>query len=1440
MSKQRANRFGSARRTSLSSAALVLIAQLAIWSLISSGPVQAQSVWIRAGDGLWNVASHWSPGGVPNSATTDVVIDSDVDEGVVVSLNISAAIRQLTIGGQDRLDILGGNSLTLHGDVTNDGIIAINPTNLSSTASVIAAQNLVLGGNGALRLRASGTRARLDSPAGVVITQLAGHRIEGVGTVRAALLNQGLVRADASLGAGSELVISTNHQRNAGRFEALAGSTLTIDSISVDNRGGILRADGTGAVVRLQGATIQGGRLETGSAGDITVSGTATLIDIENTGRLIVGGGNTVVAQGTLTNDGLIRINPNALSSTTTFRAGSDLSLEGAGTLQLGNSNTATRITAADGATLTQRLGHTIAGVGAIDAALVNQGTVRADASLGSGSTLTLRTDDKVNQHVMEAGASSQLLIQGITVANEAAEIRAMETGSIVTLNDARINGGTLKTDQGGTVEVSGSATLADVTNEANLRVSGGNTLIVEGVLTNQQLLHINPNALFSTTTFRAGSDLSLEGAGTLQLGNSNTATRITAADGATLTQRLGHTIAGVGAIDAALVNQGTVRADTSLGSGSTLTLKTDDKVNQHVMEAGASSQLLIQGITVANEAAEIRAMETGSIVTLNDARINGGTLKTDQGGTVEVSGSATLADVTNEANLRVSGGNTLIAEGVLTNQQLLHINPNALSSTTTFRAGSDLVLEGAGTLQLGNSNTATRITAADGATLTQRLGHTIAGVGAIDAALVNQGTVRADASLGSGSTLTLKTDDKVNQHIMEAVAGSNLVIDGITVHNAGAEIRAVGSGSFVTLAGSRIEGGTLTASAGGLFSVSGTATLANLTQQANLLVSGGNNLLAEGTLINDGVIRINPTGLSSTTTFDARGDLVLEGEGRLQLERSTTATRITTADGTTLTQRLGHTIVGVGSIDAAMINQGLVRADASLGSGSNLTLRGSDKVNQHIMEAVAGSQLLIDRITVDNSGAEIRAVGSGSFVTLAGSRIEGGTLTASDGGLFNVSGTGTLANLTQQANLLVSGGNNLLAEGTLINDGVIRINPTAISSTTTFNASRDLSLGGSGSVDLGRTLSSARITTAADATLTQEASHTIRGVGRVEANLVNLGLVQADSRLGSGSELRLADGQKTNWGTFQAAQGTLRVDAGLLTNFDAATGSLLGGNYEVLSGGDMRLVGVAVDQLDARVLLQGTSARLTRDEAGTVNALSTLRTIGSTGSLALRDGHQMTRSGDLTQFGSLEIDGGGGRLLITGDWSQLAGRTQLSRGGELRLQGNNNLLLGGELAGNGTIRGNLSLGDGARLSPGLSAGLLDIDGTLTWNAGGTIRFDLGQSVSESDLLQITGNLLKDGQGSWAFDFIDNGWQVGTTYDLIAFGSTNFNAADFTYTNPGPFSGRFLITDGSRLQFTLTAVPEPSTWLMLTVAAVGFAAAHPRLRRRLLARQLAA
>jgi len=266
-------------------------------------------------------------------------------------------------------------------------------------------------------------------------------------------------------------------------------------------------------------------------------------------------------------------------------------------------------------------------------------------------------------------------------------------------------------------------------------------------------------------------------------------------------------------------------------------------------------------------------------------------------------------------------------------------------------------------------------------------------------------------------------------------------------------------------------------------------------------------------------------------------------------------------------------------------------------------------------------------------------------------------------------------------------------------------------------------------------------------------------------------------------------------------------------------------------------LVGVAVDQLDARVLLQGATARLTRDESGTVNALSGLRTIGAIGELALRDGHQMTRSGDLTQLGSLEIDGGGGRMLITGDWTQLAGRTLLSRGGELGLQGSSNQLLGGELAGNGTIRGNLSLGDGARLSPGLSAGLLDIDGTLTWNAGGTIRFDLGQSVSESDLIQITGNLLKDGQGSWAFDFVDNGWQVGTTYDLLTFGSTNFNAADFSYTNPGPFSGQFLIADGSRLQFTLTAVPEPSTWLMLTVAGFGFGAIHPRLRRRLLRRQ---
>jgi len=124
-------------------------------------------------------------------------------------------------------------------------------------------------------------------------------------------------------------------------------------------------------------------------------------------------------------------------------------------------------------------------------------------------------------------------------------------------------------------------------------------------------------------------------------------------------------------------------------------------------------------------------------------------------------------------------------------------------------------------------------------------------------------------------------------------------------------------------------------------------------------------------------------------------------------------------------------------------------------------------------------------------------------------------------------------------------------------------------------------------------------------------------------------------------------------------------------------------------------------------------------------------------------------------------------------------------------------------------------------LAPGNSIGQLNITANTTWagaaTAGATTdwKFELG-AANTADLLNITGNFLKDtGAGSvFRFDFL--GSTATGTFKLIDWsGSTGFSASDFSYnigSLGGGNTGTFAFSN-SQLEFTV--VPEPSTWAML-------------------------
>lgn len=179
----------------------------------------------------------------------------------------------------------------------------------------------------------------------------------------------------------------------------------------------------------------------------------------------------------------------------------------------------------------------------------------------------------------------------------------------------------------------------------------------------------------------------------------------------------------------------------------------------------------------------------------------------------------------------------------------------------------------------------------------------------------------------------------------------------------------------------------------------------------------------------------------------------------------------------------------------------------------------------------------------------------------------------------------------------------------------------------------------------------------------------------------------------------------------------------------------------------------------------------------------------------------------------------GNGTLVLASALNSNLGPFEISAG-ELRVNGalasvtvqvDNSAVL----SGTGSATGSVTLLSGAQMSPGdasVAAGIGTLDvGTLTWNGGATMAFQLGatNSAADSDQLLISGDLVKSGSG-FQFNFTDGAAApvCGTLYTLLQVtGNVGFSASDFSYTYSGAnnaFStyGTFAFdATGKKLQF---------------------------------------
>lgn len=573
--------------------------------------------------------------------------------------------------------------------------------------------------------------------------------------------------------------------------------------------------------------------------------------------------------------------------------------------------------------------------------------------------------------------------------------------------------------------------------------------------------------------------------------------------------------------------------------------------------------------------------------------------------GTTRVVGSPRFAGPVNNlltGRIEVPAGNLLqTSGGAWTNDGRIEINSNSGPNNAYLNLQGNLTIAGSGALALNGSGDLAYISS-NGTRLTNGSAHTIRGKGRVNCAVTNEGRIEADVA---GASLELRGADKTNNGLMAASAGGILDLAGISVANNG-QIASSGGG-VVRMFDSGVVGGTMSGQVAVLSG--GNNRITSLTSAADIGVFPGSYLRPSGTITNSGTITVNPNMdasgaflyLDSASTFEGTGAIVLGAPG----DSSTIY-----SNGSTLTNGSQHAIRGQGRINVPLVNLGTVAANVP---SASLELRSYDKTNAGTMHAVGGASLDVYSVTITNDGT-ITTSGAGR-ARLFDAAIVGGTLDGQFG--TYTGGNNRITDLNFQGTFDIGAGTYLRPSGTIVNAGTITLNPAAEGIVTMLYADRTVLLDGSGQVVLNAAGNHATVESNG-VLVTNGASHTIRGQGRISCPLTNLGLVSADV---AGKSLELRSNAMTNSGLIRAASGGILDVIGIRIANDGAVVSSE-------SGGVVRLD-------DATI-----SGGILRGEAATIGgATNRIQNLAFSGTFGIGNGTYLRPTGTIVNGGTIVVN---------------------------------------------------------------------------------------------------------------------------------------------------------------------------------------------------------
>jgi len=1090
----------------------------------------------------------------------------------------------------------------------------------------------------------------------------------------------------------------------------------------------------------------------------------------------------------------------------------------------------------------------------------VNAGTISFTSGNASATgTQSLGTNASVNLGVASV-SSGTLNYIGSGAATLAKDINASGNGTIqnsgsglLTLSGAIAKNGTVLTIKGGGSGIDVTGSIGGASANSDLIIDGGlttlstantyngPTFIINGANLTANVTDALPTASGNRTA--VSMDQTGSGSSTVTLGASQSIASLTGNTTSTVNLNANNLTVGTTA-------DSTTFAGVISGAGS-------------LVKDGASTQILsgvntYTGSTTVNNGTlrygVASAINTSSNVTVNangvgltatfDLNGYSGTIGTLTLGGTGATGTSSHQVTTGAGTLTLGGNVTYDSTGDSSTSAGISGNLDLGAASRTFNvansAGTEIDLtisaivsgtavgltkDGAGRLLLGAANTYEGTTTVTAGALRITNNNALGTTG-------NNTEVSAFAALeldGSGGDLTISESLVLNGSgiyvggALRNIAGNNSYNGAITYNATTTRINS----DFGTLTiNGDISGsaGNLDFQFGGAGDITVNGTISNmgtgsLTKDASGTLSLlGANTFENGTTISGGRLVINTIQNAVSGTANSLG-----------VGNSEALTRITMAGGTTL-KYVGS---ASGSSDRTII--------LSSASGGSYTLDASGTTTFALSGCLTNSGTSgSTNLVLDGNG---NGTHSAAFTNGTGSNT--GAITKNGTGTWTLSGASSYdGTTTVNAGMLVAAhdtalgsttnGTSVAVGGTLALTGNISVGAEALTLTADASASNSIltSIGGNNTwggditvntgSGLGRTIlnseAGSNLIVAGNINLSGTNDFVLRGNGTGEIS----GQITGSQRLfkssvGNGTWTLSGDNSATFTGKTAIGNGVLQISSE--ANLGTTPGSFVSNQLAVggaLTNGTLKTTANMTISANRGVALNAGGGTFETDASTnlTVNSV-----ISSTGSLTKEGAGNLILAGNNTYSGPTNVNEG--TLLVNGNQSSANGTVTVASGATL---GGN-----GTLGGATTINGILAPGNGDG-----NTDTLNIVGNVTWVGASSNStstnwiFDLG--ASDNDLLNITGNFIKQGPGTtFHFDFA-NSANVGM-FTLVHWSGSNdgFTFGDFTSSNlGGGLTGSFSMDDNN-LYFS--AVPEPSTWVAMAAMALGAVVIFLRRRK---------